>query len=46
MFTVGMVKEKNENVDKLHVMEVVWWCWFIVYNLIVYNLMLDVGEEK
>ena len=41
MFTVGMVKEKNENVDKLHVMEVVWWCWFIVYNL-----MLDVGEEN
>ena len=43
MFTVGMVKEKNENVDKLHVLGGRLLCLFIVYNLMVYNLMLDVG---
>ena len=40
MFTVGMVKEKNE-IDKFHVLRV-WSCWFIVIVMFIIScLMLD-----
>ena len=36
MFTVGMVKEKNE-IDKLHVLGVVYGVGLLFYNLICCN---------